>query len=100
MDCFKSELESLSSSGTPSLPCFTYAALDLVDSLMSNNLPVVVGPKGNLYLTDHHHFALALYESFLDFKRPMIHKVLYVCVQVSCSLWWKITVTGRLQQHD
>jgi hypothetical protein len=42
---------------------------------------ITLTPEGRLYLTDHHHYAVALYESFLDFKRPMIHKVLYVCVQ-------------------
>eukprot|EP01127_Copromyxa_protea_P006178 TRINITY_DN1599_c0_g1_i1.p1 TRINITY_DN1599_c0_g1~~TRINITY_DN1599_c0_g1_i1.p1 ORF type:complete len:325 (-),score=43.78 TRINITY_DN1599_c0_g1_i1:68-1042(-) len=68
MDCHKDKLESLSSS-------------DLVHELISNIIPVVIGPSGNLYLTDHHHFGLALFESFLDFVNPHLHKVAYVCIQ-------------------
>eukprot|EP01126_Amoeba_proteus_P009476 TRINITY_DN13591_c0_g1_i11.p1 TRINITY_DN13591_c0_g1~~TRINITY_DN13591_c0_g1_i11.p1 ORF type:complete len:311 (-),score=57.02 TRINITY_DN13591_c0_g1_i11:510-1442(-) len=72
MHCVQQELEKLDDG-------------DLGDRLLENNVPTVVGPEGNLYLIDHHHFGLALFEAFLDFKRPMIHKVLYACVQVCFS---------------
>eukprot|EP01126_Amoeba_proteus_P009478 TRINITY_DN13591_c0_g1_i4.p1 TRINITY_DN13591_c0_g1~~TRINITY_DN13591_c0_g1_i4.p1 ORF type:complete len:171 (-),score=33.40 TRINITY_DN13591_c0_g1_i4:510-1022(-) len=82
MHCVQQELEKLDDG-------------DLGDRLLENNVPTVVGPEGNLYLIDHHHFGLALFEAFLDFKRPMIHKVLYACVQADYSnyslpVFWRI----------
>jgi len=73
MECTKSEIEKKNSSNLRTL-------------LVDNFVPAVLGPNAELYITDHHHFAVALFQSFLDFKRPSIHRVLYACIQADYSM--------------
>ena len=74
MECTKLSIESKDSN-------------DLRELIMDHQIPTIIGPdkKSNtdvgFYITDHHHFALALFEAFLDFKRPHIHRLLYACIQ-------------------
>jgi len=82
MECTKSLFES-------------YTSDQLRVNLMENNVPTVIGPKAEFYITDHHHFAVALFQAFLDFQRPVIHRVLYACIQEDYSQYnkssfWKI----------
>jgi hypothetical protein len=61
---------------------------------------VVMGPGGKLYIVDHHHYAHSLFKASLtygspallladwitiSFNRPLIHRTLYVCVQLDYS---------------
>jgi len=88
MECTKAKIEGKSSSGLKNL-------------LYDNEVPTVVGPNGTFYITDHHHFATALFQAFLDFKRPMIHRVLYACIQADYSTqtqprFWQTMVQQNL----
>jgi len=61
---------------------------DLRSFLMENAVPTVIGPGpdgANFYITDHHHFATALFQAFLSFKRPTVHRLLYACIQADYS---------------
>jgi len=83
MECTKALLESYNSS-------------ELRQSLIDNFVPVIIGPKAEFYIVDHHHFAVALFQAFLDFQRPVLHRVLYACIQADysnlnkTSFWWKM----------
>jgi hypothetical protein len=72
MECTKSVIESQSSDNLKAL-------------LMGEFIPTVIGPNAEFYITDHHHFAVALFQAFLDFKRPVLHRVLYACIQADYS---------------
>eukprot|EP01124_Arcella_intermedia_P036076 TRINITY_DN9372_c1_g1_i1.p1 TRINITY_DN9372_c1_g1~~TRINITY_DN9372_c1_g1_i1.p1 ORF type:complete len:335 (+),score=15.29 TRINITY_DN9372_c1_g1_i1:65-1006(+) len=81
MECTKSYIQSLSSA-------------DLKALLVDNMAPTVIGPGPEFYITDHHHFAVALFQAFLDFERPSLHRVLYACIQADYSalnstLFWR-----------
>jgi hypothetical protein len=78
MECTKALLES-------------YTSDQLRQSLMDEYVPAIIGPKGDIYITDHHHFAVALFQAFLDFQRPVIHRVLYACIQEDFSQLNKTT---------
>jgi len=71
-DCTRRKLETMSD-------------VDLKADLMDNVVPVVMGPGGKLYIVDHHHYALSLFLASLTFNRPLIHRTLYVCVQLDYS---------------
>jgi len=72
MECTKRSIEKKNSS-------------ELKTFLIENFVPAVIGPDAEIYIIDHHHFAVALFQSFLDFKRPTIHRVLYACIQADYS---------------
>jgi len=72
MECAKREIEKKNSS-------------NLRAHLVDNFVPGVIGPNSEIYITDHHHFAVALFQAFLDFHRPAIHRVLYACIQADYS---------------
>jgi hypothetical protein len=81
MECTKREMESKNSS-------------DLRDYIIDNFVPAVIGPHAEFYITDHHHFAVALFQAFLEFNRPALHRVLYACIQadyskMNSSSFWK-----------
>lgn len=73
---------------------------DLQDELINENVPIVVGPKGELFIVDHHHFASALFQSFLDFKRPSIHSVLYACIQDDFSNMTKAEFWKTMKEEN
>lgn len=60
----------------------------------------MVGPAGELYIVDHHHFASGLFNAFLDFKRPTLHDVLYVCVQDDFSNMTKTSFWNTMQKNN
>jgi hypothetical protein len=72
MECTKSEIQTKSGD-------------DLKALVMDNFVPAVIGPGAEFYITDHHHFAVAMFQAFLDFKRPALHRVLYACIQADYS---------------
>jgi hypothetical protein len=72
MECAKAQMEYLTSH-------------ELRTLLMDNYVPTVIGPNGEFFITDHHHFAVALFEAFLDYDRPVLHRVLYACIQTDYS---------------
>jgi len=72
MECTKSEIESLNSSSLHSF-------------IIENQVPTIIGPGPDFFITDHHHFAVAMFQAFLDFKRPTIHRVMYACIQADYS---------------
>jgi len=45
----------------------------------------LLAQKKEFYITDHHHFAVALFQAFLNFERPVLHRVLYACIQADYS---------------
>jgi len=81
MECAKREIEKKNSS-------------NLRAHLIDNFVPGIIGPNAEIYITDHHHFAVALFQAFLSFKRPSLHRVLYACIQADYSMmnltsFWK-----------
>jgi len=84
MECTKRDIESKNASSLRSF-------------LIENQVPTIVGPGPDFFITDHHHLAVALFQAFLDFKRPSIHRLLYACVQadysmMSMSEFWKTMI--------
>lgn len=71
-DCTRRKMEAMSD-------------VALKEDLMDNVVPVVIGPGGKLYIVDHHHYAHSLFRASLSFNRPLIHRTLYVCVQLDYS---------------
>jgi len=87
MECTKVEMESLDSPG-------------LKKMLVDNLVPTVIGPGPDFYIVDHHHFAVALFQAFLDFKSPQIHRVLYACIQDDFSTLNKTTFWKKMIKHN
>ena len=40
---------------------------------------------GVLYITDHHHLSIALLHAFLPYDVPMVHRLLFMCVNYDMS---------------
>lgn len=48
--------------------------------LMDHVAPAVLGPSGYVYITDHHHLAHALLQTFLPYSTPKPHRAMFVCI--------------------
>ena len=53
--------------------------------LSEHPVPTIIGPNGVLYITDHHHLSRALLDAFLPYDIPMIHRLLFLCIQADFS---------------
>ena len=73
--CAQKELEELAAKKDGSLRA----------QLMSKQAPGILGPRGKMYITDHHHLSRAMLSAFLPYAMPMHHRTLFVCVTQVCK---------------
>jgi hypothetical protein len=66
--------------------------------LRENFIPVVVGPKGNLYILDHHHQARAVLES--GYRRVYIKIVADLSHMPKQEFWKEMTSRGYVYLKD
>eukprot|EP00697_Spironema_sp_BW2_P004076 gnl/Spiro4/15491_TR8343_c0_g1_i1.p1 gnl/Spiro4/15491_TR8343_c0_g1~~gnl/Spiro4/15491_TR8343_c0_g1_i1.p1 ORF type:complete len:232 (+),score=82.93 gnl/Spiro4/15491_TR8343_c0_g1_i1:282-977(+) len=76
--------------------------------VMSKPVPTVIGPDGETYITDHHHFSLSLIQATLgsQVSDPVTARVVYNCVQnnwsnmTSDAFWAQMIATNNTYLRD
>ena len=51
---------------------------EIIHFVRENQLPTIIGPEGQFYITDRHHLSFAMFQATFNFKRQIIHRVLCV----------------------